>query len=297
MPPRLRIGCLILLAFFLTLAFAGAALVFYQARRTPAGRPQYVALGSSFAAGAGLGPLQDGSPLLCARSINGYPQRLARMLRLDIVDMSCGGAITTQLLAGGQFFQGPQIRAITRETRLVTVTVGGNDVGYVGDLAMLAARNSDTLFGRGVRQFWAGPRSATARDFPALERTLLALLKAIHQRAPNATVVVATYPTILPARSTCARVGLRPAEADFMRKVGDQLAATTRAAVRRGGATLVDMHSLGANHDACSAAPWTRGWTNGGAAPFHPSILGAQATADAIARALDHSPDRIATVH
>lgn len=263
-------------------------VVWVQARRTPPERPEYVALGSSFAAGAGLGPLQKGSPLLCARSTNGYPEQLARIRDLSIVDMSCGGAKVGHLLRGGQFFQGPQMRVINAETRLVTITVGGNDSLYIADLSQLAARNGSSLWGRLVRQFWGGPKRMSERNFEKLKRELIALLRAIHARAPNALIVVATYPTVLPPTGTCPVLGLTAAEADSMRKVGDQLATATQSAAGQGGALLVDMHSLGADHNACSAAPWTYGWYNAGVAPFHPTPAGARATAEAISQALDH---------
>lgn len=285
---RLRNGCAIPAFVALAMGLAGAALLAYQARQPLTGSPEYVALGSSFAAGAGLGSLQSGSPIACARGTGGYPQALARLRHLSIIDMTCGGAVTDHLLKGGQFFQGPQIRALTPQTRLVTITVGGNDVAYAGDLSMLAARHTDTLFGRGVRLFWGGPRSTEARDFPGLERRLLALLAAIHARAPAARIVIATYPAIMPATGTCPQIALTAAEAAQMREVGDRLAATTRAAAARGDALVVDMNGLGREHDACSAAPWTRGWGDGGIAPFHPTALGAEATARAITSVLDH---------
>lgn len=283
---RVKIGCLAALA--LPLLLAGIALIVFvvQGRRTPVGRPEYVALGSSFAAGAGLGRLQPGSPLLCARSIDGYPQQLARAQHLAIVDMSCGGAVASQVLRGGQFFQGPQIRTITPATRLVTLTIGGNDVNYVGDLSLLAARHTNTLFGRLVRAFWSGPKTPALRHYPETEATMAATLRAIHARAPNARIVVATYPTILPRTGTCARIGLDAREADTMRAVGDRLAALTGPVARANGALLIDMHRLGVGHDACSAEPWTRGWANGGVAPFHPTLAGARATAAAIADAI-----------
>jgi lysophospholipase L1-like esterase len=268
-------------------AVAATVFIFIQARKTPSGQPDYVALGSSFAAGADLGPLQSGSPLLCARSVNGYPQLLARMRKLSIVDMSCGGAVTANLLNGGQFFQGSQIRAINRETRLVTITVGGNDVGYIGDLSLLAARNSDTGFGWLVRRFWSGPRKPEERHYAQLRDELVATLHAIHQRAPNASVVLATYPAILPRTGTCALLRLSSSEAGLMREVGDRLAATSRSAAAAGGALAVDMHMIGAGHNACSAVPWTRGYTNGGIAPFHPTLAGAKGMAEAISEALN----------
>jgi lysophospholipase L1-like esterase len=281
-------GCLGLLMIAVLLVIAGVALVYVQAQRTPKGESEYVALGSSFAAGAGLGDLQRGSPFPCARSVNGYPQRLARMLGLSILDMSCGGAVTKHLLHGGQFFQGPQIRAIGKNTKLVTITIGGNDVGYVGDLSMLAARNSGSIFGRLVRLFWDGPKRMEERGFDKLGGELEQLTRAVRSRAPQAKILLATYPTILPPSGICARLSLSPSEADAMRAVGDRLARVTAKAATKGGAILADMHKLGAAHNACSPAPWVNGWTNGGIAPFHPTQQGADATARAIAQALDH---------
>ena len=281
-----KTGCLFALLIALTLVGAFTGFIVVQARRGPEGSPVYVALGSSFAAGAGLGSLQHGSPLLCARSINGYPQQLARMLKLPIVDMSCGGATATHVLKGGQFFQGPQLRAIDQRTKLVTMTVGGNDVGYIGDLSMLAARNSSSVFGWFVQKFWSGPKSADERGYAHLEEQLTAAVKTIHARAPKATIVIATYPTILPPEGTCPRLGLSAGEVTMMRKVADELALVTRSAANQTGAKLVDMQVLGAAHQACSADPWTNGWTNGGIAPFHPNLEGAAATARAIAEAL-----------
>ncbi len=258
-----------------------------QAKRAPTGRPDYVALGSSFAAGAGLGPLQADSPILCARSVNGYPQQLARQLDLSIVDMSCGGAVTRNVLRGGQFFQGPQVRVIGPETRLVTLTIGGNDIGYVGDLSLFAGRKDRTLFGALVRMTWRGPKAPEDRGYAALRDALTATVRDIRRRAPRAVIVVATYPRILPDAGTCDAVGLTEAEADTMRGVGDALAEVTRAAATEAGARVVDMHRLGADHDACSASPWVTGWKNAGPAPFHPTLNGAKATAAAIAKALD----------
>ena len=257
-----------------------------EGRRTPTGEPRYVALGSSFAAGADLGELQRGSPTLCARSVNGYPQQLARLRHLAIVDMSCGGAVTGNVLRGGQFFQGAQLRTITHATRLVTLTVGGNDIGYIGDLSLLAARHDRTLFGWAVRTFWSGPKTLEERPFAKLKAELILTIEAIRRRAPEATLVVATYPTILPPAGTCPLLGLTAAEAGAMRAAGNQLAAVTRSAANDSGTLLVDMHVMGAQHHACSRTPWTRGWRNSGLAPFHPTLGGAQATAFAVSAAL-----------
>jgi lysophospholipase L1-like esterase len=289
-------GCLIPLAVVGVLVVIAGAVIFYQGRQTPTGEPSYVALGSSYAAGAGLGSLQPGSPLLCARSVNGYPQQLARDLALSIVDMSCGGAVTANLIDGGQWFQGAQIRVIDRRTRLVTITAGGNDVGFVGDMSMGALRKTGTMLGWLADRFGGVPKPAAQRDFAKLHRELVALIREIHRRAPEAVVIVASYPRVLPSAGTCPQIKLTVAEVDLLRGVEQTLAATTAAAAKEGGATLVDMNAIGAGHDACSADPWTHGWSAFGDAPFHPTLAGAKATARAIADALRRSPAGVAAI-
>lgn len=239
---NVRKGCLGLLAIILVLAFTAFAIVLYQGKREPEGNPQYVALGSSFAAGAGLGALQDGSPYLCARSTGGYPQKLAKSLNLSIVDRTCGGAITDHVLYGGQFFQNPQVESIGADTRLVTVTVGGNDIGYVGDLSMLAARQTDSLFGRTTRQLWSGPTPSKDRGYGELETELEELFRTIRKKAPAATLVVASYPAIVPEDATCPAIAMTAAEAVVMHDVGDQLSELTRRAAEKTEAVFVDMN-------------------------------------------------------
>ena len=289
-------GCLFSTLILVILICAAIGFVAVQGRRTPTGRPDYVALGSSYAAGAGLGALQKDSPLLCARSVAGYPQQLSRALNMPIVDMTCGGAVTANLLHGGQFFQGPQIRTITPQTRLVTITVGGNDVNFVGDMSMLSLRRADSVTGWLARRLWSGPKTEAERDFTKLHRELVELIGAIRKQAPSARIVVATYPTVLPAKGTCAQLGLSVAEVDLMRGVETELASVTRAAAKQGGAILVDMNALGAAHNACAATPWTHGVAAFSDAPFHPTLAGAKATAAAIAAALRRSPAGVAAV-
>ena len=82
----------------------GLAVLLHQGRRKPRGTPQYVALGSSYAAGIGLGKRAPGSPVACFRSVNDYPQQLARILGLSLVDVTCSGATTKHVLLGRQYF-------------------------------------------------------------------------------------------------------------------------------------------------------------------------------------------------
>jgi len=267
--------------------FAAIALwLIIDARKTPGGTPVYVALGSSYAAGAGLGPRQPGSPILCQRSDNGYPPRLARKLGLPLVDMTCSSSVTKHVLVGGQYFQDAQIRTLNSKTQLVTLTAGGNDVGFVRDLFLMALRNSDTWAGWMVRKLWSGPPPMANRDFPKLSATLTSLIREIHRRSPQADIVVATYPAVLPPSGTCPRLRLTASDAGIMRQVQARLSAVTRRVAVHEGAKVVDMTALGVDHNACSVTPWTRGWDALGKSPFHPNLAGAQATMEAIVAVL-----------
>ena len=281
---KMLIGAgLIIVAFVLIVI----ATFYWQAIQKPTGTPRLVALGSSFAAGIGLGDSPAGSPFVCQRSLNGYPQQLARMRDLSLVNMSCSGATTLHVRDGGQAFLGPQLGGLATNTKWVTLTAGGNDVSYVGDLSFLAGRKDQTFMGWALRQFWGGPKRAEQRDFAKLRTVLASTLAQIKQRAPQATIIVVTYPTILPETGTCANLGLSSAEADEMRNVGNSLAALTSAIAQDAGALVVDMHTLGAGHDACSVEPWVNGWHNTAGTAFHPTMAGAKATAAAISAAMD----------
>lgn len=280
---KLPAGCLVLLGIIAVAVVAGFLIVLYQGKQTPAGDPQYVAMGSSFAAGIGLGPRAPGSPIACMRTLNGYPGQLANLLKLPIVDVSCSAATTAHVLQGGQYFQRPQRDALARDTKLVTITSGGNDIHYVGDLTLIAAGNARSFTGWLVRLFWSGPLRPGQRDYANVRDDLAEAVSQARRRSPQARIVLVTYPAILPPSGTCPRLGISAEQAQEMRAVGEQLAAATRAAADASGALLVDMQHLGVDHHACAAEPWVNGWLDAQGAQFHPTLLGARETAAAVA--------------
>jgi lysophospholipase L1-like esterase len=268
-------------------ALLGFAYLFCQGRQKPNTGSEYVALGSSFAAGLGLGPRIPGSPIICQRSVNGYPQQLARMMGLSLTDMSCSGATTNHVLRGGQVFLGPQIDALGQGTRLVTITAGGNDIGYVGDLTAMAFRRSGGVKGFLVGRFGKEAQSVTDRKFDQLQADLIATLREISRRAPHARIFVVTYPVILPPKGTCSPLGISADEAELMRQVGARLAETTRGAAIKAGVSVIDMDQHSVGHDACGPAAWVNGAAPDHGAPFHPTLAGARATAEYIKLAFE----------
>lgn len=101
----------------------------------PAGS-RYVAMGSSFAAGPGLPSRVPGSPRRAGRSTGNYAHLVARELGLDLHDVTFSGATTSDLLGPSTSGQAAQLDAVTPETSLVTITAGGNDVGFAPRLTL-----------------------------------------------------------------------------------------------------------------------------------------------------------------
>ena len=258
------------------------AVLYYQGKHAPRANSPYVALGSSFAAGLGLGVRETGSPFVCQRSINGYPKHIARQTELLLTDMSCSGATTQHVLRGGQVFLGPQIDALGPDTQLVTLTIGGNDISYVGDLTFMAFRRRGGFTGALAGLVWSGAKPVQDRKFGKLQQDLTATLREIRRRAPKARVFVAPYPVIVPNSGTCPKLGIDEQQASLMRSVGLRLAEVTRAATQEAGATFVDLADASMGHDACAAGPWVNGSTPASGAAFHPTLAGAKGVANQI---------------
>ena len=256
---RMKTALISIVGIAAALTVAGLGVLLVQGRRPPSRTAQYVALGSSFAAGFGLGPRLGGSPYACLKSSNGYPQQLAKLLSLSLEDMTCSGATTTQVLQGGQYFQGPQIDALSKNTQLVTLTTGGNDVSYVGDLIYLAARSREGIVGSVLRLRPKMLKPVQERAFPKLQNEILATLLEIRQRAPHARIILVTYPAILPPSGTCPSLGIDESDASVMRQVGDRLAEVTRASAQQAAVSLVDLAKLSVDHNACASSPWVNG--------------------------------------
>jgi lysophospholipase L1-like esterase len=279
------IGALGLVAAIALLLFG---VVYVQGVRRPVGTPDYVALGSSYASGPGLPPRAAGSPFLCGRSDANYAHLLARKRGLALVDATCAGATTEHVLHGGQYFQSAQLDAVTAQTRLATITIGGNDIFYLGNLTALSCGpNPSTLESiTGLCRQTGEP--AVAQGFARLARNLRTISSEVHRKAPRARLVFVTYFTVLPDSGSCARVPLSGTDAARMRAVATRLAAMTRQAAAASGAEVVDIAALSRGHDICAADPWLNGRHPPALlmAPLHPNAEGMQAVADAIDRAL-----------
>jgi lysophospholipase L1-like esterase len=165
----------------------------------------YVALGDSYSAGFGLTPL-TGTPVAgCAQSSSNYPHRVAAALGMNLTDVTCSGA-TTANITGPQPTQGgtapAQISALNAETDVVTLTIGGNDVGFSSIVASCVALSptgplalSPTV--PNCASVLTADSSLLALQ-AALPASITSALTAVRTAAPNAKVFVLGYPSITP---------------------------------------------------------------------------------------------------
>ena len=255
----------------------------------------YVAMGSSFAAGPGVATRVPGSPPGCARSTGNYAHLLARKRGLRLVDMTCSGATTADILDKPQAGQPPEIDGVDASTRLVTITIGGNDLGYLGDLwAESCLRRPDMVpaswHPQDCKVMPESQAQAAARRLPMQFHRIIAEIRA---RAPRAEIVLVDYTNILPAHGTCPeRLPLSPEQIAAGRRVAAQLVRITAKAAKADHVKLVSASAVTMAHDVCAADPWVSGFRFPpnphlfAPIPYHPTGKAMAAIAAAVDRAL-----------
>lgn len=230
-------------------------------------------------------------PQGCLRTDGNYPHLLAERLGLELVDVSCGSA-TSRDLRSPQTAAGPEVKAqldaLTRDTDLVTISIGANDGGLFGALAIQCAGLGPF---EGEAPCSRSPRFADDRldrELSTLARETAASVRAIRERAPRAQVVVVGYPQIVPASGTCELLPIDAAEVPFVREVSRRLAAALGRGARASRAEYVDMWAASAGHDVCADEPWVAGLRpERPGAPLHPYAEHQAAVADELAALLD----------
>ncbi|WP_035850535.1 SGNH/GDSL hydrolase family protein [Kitasatospora azatica] len=274
--------------------------------------PSYVALGDSYAAGAGV-PGQSAG--LCLRSDHNYGHLVAAAIgSSSYTDVTCAAA-RIQDLDSAQYdaiirVNDPQFDALSPNTRLVTLGVGGNDLGgsslgigeviatcIGGAVVNPAGTPCKDVYEHG---HWAWEWSSFSWQWEYGEDTLVDrinsaaprladALQQIHARSPQAKVLLVGYPSVLPAdASSCAwRQPVTVGDVAYLHGVLEQLNGMLAQTAAANGATFVDTATPTQGHDVCSDDRWIEGALPGSpAVPFHPNATGEQVMASAVLGAL-----------
>jgi lysophospholipase L1-like esterase len=242
----------------------------------------YVSMGSSFAAGPGIPPAQTGTgAAACARSADNYASIVSRDVGANLVDASCSGATTANVLTDSQAGQPPQVNSVTSATQFVTVTIGGNDVDYLGSLDTYSCLTS------GGTNCGSVDQAAINQTFGVLAGRIENVVNAVHATAPQARVYLVSYFTVLPDSGVCTGVPFTSDQLTFEHSISSRLATATSTAASATGATLVDLAAASHGHDACAATPWVETYTPAaGRSQYHPNEAGMTAAAALVESAL-----------
>jgi lysophospholipase L1-like esterase len=252
---------------------------------------KYVALGDSYAAVGSLDNIH-GDPIGCGRATDNYPSGVAARLGVgSFVDASCGGAETVhmtqpQSVTGGD--NAPQFDALTPDTSLVTVTISGNDIGFSDITKTCAEKSFSDPFGSPCKdEFTEGGTDQLAERINAVAGPVDAVLDGIHERAPQATVVLVGYLRILPPSDGCwPVVPFARGDVPYFDGVEHQLNAMLAAQAAANNAAFVNPGDV-LGHDVCSGDKFVEGLIPESlSVPVHPNAKGQAFVADMVAAAL-----------
>ena len=229
------------------------------------GETAYVALGDSFAAGMGAGDEFGG----CVRSSeSSYPADFAAKTGVRLVrNAACSGATTDDLVAR-------QLRALNSTIDLVTVSVGGNDLG----VAKLA-----TACSRGGTNDCKSDFNAAVNEIGILPQQLAATYQSIAKAAPNARIVVTGYPMLFELPNTSDPEFATKAAVNTATAALDAAAREAVVAQQKRGVPIWYVDVSFANHGVGSAKPWVN---LTGPTAFHPNAAGYRAYSAALIVAL-----------
>jgi hypothetical protein len=188
------------------------------------------------------------------------------------------------------------LNALNRNTKIVTIGIGGNDIGFTEIATTCVQLFIQHRTGTPCRDHYnRGGVDEIGARITALRPNLRAVLDAIDRKAPNAKVFVIGYPAVLPETTTLfelcqAVVPVAKGDVPFLRDdVEKRLNAAIREVAVAHGEVYVDTYTPSIGHDACQppAVRWVEPVIPAmDAAPVHPNRLGMLGTAETVRSAM-----------
>lgn len=200
----------------------------------------YVALGDSYSSGVGAGSYTSESGS-CDRSTNAYSALWNTAHHpSSYVSVACSGATTANV-------NNSQLSALSSATGLVSITIGGNDVGFSNIM--------ETCVLEGTSSCVAAVNAAESKAQTTLPGLLNTTYSNIRSHAPNAQVVVLDYPVFYDTSvSGCIGLsGTSRAKIDEGINLVDGIIATATA---NHAFTFGDVRSAFLGHQICDGTPW-----------------------------------------
>jgi lysophospholipase L1-like esterase len=254
--------------------------------------PEYVSLGDSYTAGP-LIPLQI-PPFGCLKSNNNYPHLTSRNLGLTLKDPSCSGAETEDMENPQDVDPDgpnpPQFDSLTKKTDIVTLQIGGNDIGFSSIARDCASATSNEGTPCQDRYVHDG-RDEISERIQATAPLVAAVLQGIRARSAKARMLVVNYASILPDEGPGCwpQMPITDGDVPYVRAKQKELNAMMATQAAANGAELIDWYTASIGHDACK--PPVIRWVEpvvpvNAAAPIHPNLGGMIGASELLSAAL-----------
>jgi lysophospholipase L1-like esterase len=217
----------------------------------------YTALGDSYSSGVGTRTYFSDSGS-CYRSPVAYPVLTANSIGAQLTFAACSGARIPDMAS--------QIGSLNADTGLVTVSIGGNDAGFVDVITRCALPWPWTCWGE----------INTANDF--IRNTLPGQLDGVYDmirtKAPNAQVIVVGYPRIFNGEECNFGARISSGEQAELNKSADLLTNVIGARAAAHGFGFVDPRSAYTSHAICDDVEWVNGLSDPILESYHPNTFG-----------------------
>ncbi|MFW6597793.1 SGNH/GDSL hydrolase family protein [Propionibacteriaceae bacterium Y2011] len=221
--------------------------------------PGYVALGDSYSSGTGTRTYYDDGTD-CQRSPKSYAALLASRYALDLTLAACSGATTADVT-------NQQLSSLRSTTRHVTITVGGNDVGFAPVLTECAKPG-----------WWGDCEGAIEDALAVVNQTLPGRLSSLNSkikaRSPQATVVVSGYPHIFNGDDCHVATFFSPGEQSRLNAATDRLNDVVRQRAVAAGFRYASPVAAFDNHAWCDDNEWINGLSWPISESYHPNVAG-----------------------
>lgn len=202
---------------------------------------RYVALGDSYSSGVGAGSYTSSSGS-CDRSTKAYSQLWANANDpASYVSVACSGATTGTVISS-------QLSALSSSTTLVSITVGGNDVGFSSVMETCVLDSTSSCV--------SAVDAAEAKMTSTLPGSLNSVLADIATDAPDAHVVVLGYPDLYDLSKSAGCIGLSTTDRTDLNVAAGVLDGQISAAAARYGDFYVSVQPYFAGHEICDSSSW-----------------------------------------
>ena len=201
----------------------------------------YAALGDSYSSGVGTGSYTLDSA--CKRSAYAYPYLWAQQhAGTSLSFVACSGAKTSDLLAN-------QLTAVTPSTTLVTMTIGGNDIGF-----------ANLIYQCTLSDCSAALDSTRANLATTLTNPLDTVFNTVKSHAaPGARIIVLGYPRVFQNTSCFGSLGISSTEQTKANALADALNSLEAQRATLDGVTYQSAIGKFTGHAVCSSSPWLNG--------------------------------------